>query len=173
MEYLTQEFDDKRYPFKYLLKAPLSGAGNFAKRLASAAENLGFDAPMARQFVEAYDDQGGGASYHLFAVALTQEDHYPRLLTELDRLTSEHFQSMDKRQAGYEGMSHSEALLKDYHDQEEQVGQTHALGYEDLGRDGELPVVRDDLLADWLAQDDPASAAIERDTLDDEWELGL
>lgn len=172
METLTTTFDDKRYPFKYLLKAPLSGAGAFAKRLARAAENLGFDMPMARQFVEDYDTQGGGASYHLFAVALTQEDQYPRLLDELDRLTTEHIHDIEQHQTAHAGLSHSESLLRDYAEQDEQLPQTHALGYEDLGRDGELFVVRDDLIADWMAQDD-APPQIERDTLDDEWELGL
>lgn len=171
METLTTTFDDKRYPFKYLLKAPLSGAGGFAKRLATAAQNLSFDMPMARQFVEDYDDQGGGASYHLFTVALTQEDQYPRLLGELDRLTVEHFQSIEQHQAEHAGLSHTESLLRDYREQPEQLGQTHALGYENLGRDGELPVARDDLIADYMEQ--PAPTQIERDTLDDDWELGI
>ena len=152
METLTTTFDDKRYPFKYMLKAPLSGAGAFAKRLARAAENLGLDMPMARQFVEDYDAQGGGASYFLFAVALTREDQYPRLLDELDRLTVEHFQDIKRHQAEHAGLSHSESLLRDYAEQDEQLPQTRAIGYEDLGRDGELPVVRADLLADYREQ---------------------
>lgn len=172
MEDLTQEFDARQYPYKYLLKAPLSGAGSFAKRLTRAAENLGFSMPMAQKAVEDIDAQGHGISYHLFAVALTQEDQYPRLLDELDRLTTEHLQRIEQEQAAYAGMSHSEALLRDYREQPEQLGQTRALGCEDLGREGVLLAVRDDLIADWRAQDN-ALPQIERNTLDDDWDLGL
>ena len=173
MESLTTTFDDKRYPYKYMLKAPVSGAGGLQNRLLSAAQNIGFDMPMARQFVEDYDAQGRGASYqyHLFAVALTQEDQYPRLLDELDRLTVEHIQDIDRHQREHAGLSHSESLLRDYAEQDEQLPQTRAIGYEDLGRDGKLSIVRDDLLADYMEQ--PAPPQIERDTLDDDWALGL
>lgn len=167
MEMLTTAFDEKRYPFKCLLKTTLSGAGSFSKRLTRAAQNLGFDMPMARQFVEDYDAQSGGASYHLFAIALTQEDHYPRLLDELDRLTAEHIQNIERHQAEHAGLSHSESLLRDYAEQDEQLQHEHNLGYEDLGRDGELPFVRDDLIADWMAQDH-VPTRIERKILDDQ-----
>lgn len=172
MEHLAEEFDDKRYPFKYLLKAPLSGAGGFAKRLARAAENLGFSMPMAQKAIEDYDAQGGGTSYQLFAVALTREDQYPRLLEELDRLTVDHFQTIEQHQAEHAGLSHTESLLRDYRAQPDRIALVPALGYEDLGRDGNFPAIRYDLVADWMAQDDP-SREIERDTLDDEWELNF
>ena len=173
METLTTTFDDKRYPFKYVLKTTLSGASSFSKRLTRAASNLGLSMPMAHKSIDDFDAQGRCTSYHLFAVALTQEDQYPRLLDELDRLTVDHFQNIEQHQTEHAGLSHTESLLRDYREQPEQLGQTRALGYEDLGRDGRLSIVRGDLLADYREQDAPLRREAKRPVLGDDWELEL
>jgi len=175
MESLRNRFDNERYPFKYLLKAPLSGAQGFEQRLNQAAEALGFDMPMARQFVEDYDDQGGGASYFLYAIALTREDQYPRLLDELDRLTVEHIQDLDRHQTEHAGLSHTESLLRDY---AEQVADARGIAapvvrgiaYQEIAAEAPGIAPRDDLLADYYAQAGDRPQDFGRE---DDFELGL
>lgn len=173
MESLTTTFDDKRYPYKYMLKAPVSGAGGFQSRLLSAAKNLGFEMPMARQLVDGHNSEGG-QSHFLFAVALTQEDQYPRLLDELDRLTVEHFQSMEQTLAEAAGGGFM-------HDYAEQVAEENGkkaplvrgIAYEDVDRETPAIDARDDLLADYADQTRVKRQHAEHPILGDDWELEM
>lgn len=172
MELLRTEFDDKRYPHKYLLKTPSMGGSGLRLRLTQAAENLGLDMPMAHQLVPERESQDGQA-YFLFAVALTHEDNYRRLLDEVDRLIVTHVQNVEQSLA--EGREHNNAdlLLRDYEmqsapDNVPEHAHVRQLPYEELGKEHEPPTARYDLLADYEAQISMGERQLERDF---EWEL--
>lgn len=173
MELLRTEFDDKRYPHNYLLKTPSMGGSGLYLRLTQAAENLGLDMPMAHQLVPE-DESEDGRPYFLFAVALTHEADYKRLLGEVDRLTDEHVRSVHQSIAETNSVSEIDLLMRDYEAQEPahetaEITRVLHLPYEELGKEGVASTAIDELMADYQLQRPLDDWQLERDGL--EWEL--
>ena len=98
---LLNEFDERKYPFRYRMNVGATGADRTVRWLKQAADQLGLEASFVARKINVHPDPEIRGSTDI-GIGLTTEDDYEILVAEFDRLAIANYEASITAQTEWE-----------------------------------------------------------------------